>query len=147
MILVSACLVGENTKYNGGNNRNEDVLKYLKDKEYILCCPEQLGGLSTPRLPSEIQGGDGATVLANNAKVNNVEGNTVTDEFIHGAEETLKLAKTQNVELAILKSKSPSCGCGKIYNGSFIGKTIIGNGVTAELLLKNGIKVITEEDV
>ena len=147
MILVSACLVGHNTKYNGGNNRNEDVLEFLKDKEYILCCPEQLGGLSTPRLPAEIRNGDGLKVLEGEAEVININGENCTLNFIKGAEETLKLALKNNITVAILKSMSPSCGKACIYDGSFSNKAISGNGVTSQILARNGINVLTEDDV
>lgn len=137
MILVSACLVGLNCKYDGGNNFNENVLKLVKDGKAILICPEQLGGLKTPRNPAEIVKDK---VITNN-------GEDVTYQYNKGAEETLKLAKELNVKKAILKSRSPSCGCGMIYDGTFTHTKILGNGITADLLLRNGIEVITEEDL
>lgn len=136
-ILVSACLLGVNCKYSGGNNQNEKVLNYLKDKEVIPVCPEIMGGLSTPRPASE----------RINGKVMNNIGEDVTDNYNRGAEETLKLAKLFNVKKALLKAKSPSCGKGKIYNGSFDGTLIDGNGVTTDLLIENGIEVISEIDI
>ncbi|MBL4938157.1 DUF523 domain-containing protein [Clostridium sp. YIM B02515] len=147
MIIVSACLCGINTRYDGKSNLNETTLKLLKEGKAVLVCPEQLGGMSTPRLPHEIVGGDGAGVLDGIAKVISADGNEGTDAFLKGAYETLKIAKEINAEYAILKAKSPSCGYGKIYNGIFSGEKISGNGVTAELLSRNGIKVYTEEDI
>lgn len=140
MILVSACLCGVNCKYNGGNNKNEQLLSRYNPDEMILVCPEQMGGLPTPRIPAE-------RMRENVACVMNKEGVDVSEAFYKGAEETLKLAKMHQVELAILKAKSPSCGKGKIYDGHFNGTLIEGNGVTAELLMKSGIKVITEEEI
>lgn len=147
MIVISACLCGVNCKYSGGNNLNEKILKLFKDKKAVLICPEQLGGLETPRTPSEIKGGTGRDVLEGKAKVIDAKGEEVTEKFVKGAYEALKIAKDVNAELAILKANSPSCGCGKIYNGHFNGEKIDGNGVTAELFLKNNIKVVTEEDL
>lgn len=148
MILVSACLCGINCKYNGGNNLSEEVLKLLKEGKALPVCPEQLGGQSTPRLPHEIIGGTGADVLDGRARVKGTsEEDDVTEEFLKGAEETLKIAKDINAEYAILKARSPSCGKGMIYDGTFTGSKREGNGVAAELLLRNGIKVLTEEEI
>ena len=136
-ILVSACLLGSNCKYDGTNNKNQKVLEYIKDKVVIPICPEILGGLTTPRVPSERK----------NNMVMTQEGQDVTYNFNRGAKETLYLAKIFNVKKALLKSKSPSCGYGKIYDGTFNHKKIDGNGVTAELLKENGIEIITEDDI
>lgn len=137
MILVSACLVGLNCKYDGGNNFNELVLKLIKSGKAIFICPEQLGGLKTPRNPAEI--------IDRNVITDN--GVDVTEEYNRGAIETLRLAKELNIKKAILKSRSPSCGKGTIYDGTFTHTKISGNGVTADLLIKNGIEVITEEEL
>lgn len=147
MIIVSACLCGMNTRYDGENNSNEKVKKFLKAGKAIAVCPEQLGGLCTPRPPHEISGGDGKTVLEGNAKVLTKDGIDGTSYFIKGAEETLKIALEFGVTSAILKAKSPSCGFRKIYDGSFSKSLIEGNGVTAELLKRNGIKILTENDM
>lgn len=136
-IAVSACLVGKNTKYDGTNNYNKAVMEYLKDKEYILICPEVTGGLPTPRVPSERV----------NDKVINKENIDVTQNFIMGASKTLEELKKQNIELVIVKSKSPSCGYKQIYDGSFTGTIIEGNGVFTELAVKNGIQILTEKDI
>ena len=150
MIIVSACLLGENCKYSGGNNKSENVIKYLEDKEYILVCPEQLGGLSTPRNPSEIityGNKDGNDVLSGCTKVLSNKGIDVTKNFIQGAEETLKIAKEHNAKTAILKAGSPSCGYKKIYDGSFLGNKIQGMGVTAAILNKENISLLDEDDI
>ena len=132
-ILVSACLLGTNCKYSGGNNYSEEVIEFLSNYEIIPVCPEQLGGLPTPRPASEIIGD----------KVINNEGNDVTQEYTKGAEETLKIAKLLGVKKALLKAKSPSCGNGKIYDGTFSGTLIDGDGITTKLLKENNIEVIT----
>jgi len=137
-IVVSACLLGVNSKYNGGNNYNEKVAKLLEQHNLIPVCPEQLGGLSTPRFPAELQ--PGIDIIKNS------NGEDVTMYFKKGAQEALKIALLYNCEYAILKSKSPSCGYGLIYDGSFTGRLIPGAGVFARLLAENGIKVYTEED-
>ena len=150
MIIVSACLLGENCKYSGGNNKSENVIKYLEDKEYILVCPEQLGGLSTPRNPSEIityGNKDGNDVLSGCTKVLSNKGIDVTKNFIQGAEETLKIAKEHNIKTAILKAGSPSCGYKKIYDGTFLGNKIQGMGVTAAILNKENIALLDEDDI
>lgn len=137
MKLCSACLLGINCRYNGETKPNEKVLELLKKEVLIPVCPEQLGGLATPREPSEIKDSE---VVTNNGK-------DVTDKFKKGAEETLKIAKLFNIKEAILKQRSPSCGCGQIYGGTFSGKIIEGYGVTADLLRKNGIGVISEDEL
>lgn len=147
LILVSACLVGVDCKYNGGNNNNSKVLEYIKDKKYILVCPEQLGGLSTPRIPSEIVNGEGKDVINKKAIVMNKEGSDVSLNFIKGAYETLKIAKLYGCREAILKAKSPSCGNKQIYNGNFKGILKNGMGVTAAILTKEGIKVVNENEI
>lgn len=137
MILVSACLCGVNCKYNRKNNLNEECLELLKKGEALLVCPEQLGGLQTPRNPSEIRIIDGETKVFMN------DGTDVTENYKRGAEEVLNLAKKLNIKKAILKRKSPSCGCGEIYDGTFTNTLTNGNGITASLLLENGIEVET----
>ena len=136
-ILVSACLLGKNCKYNGGNNLNQSVLDFIEGHEVIGVCPEQLGGLSTPRLPAEMVEGI----------VTNKEGVSVDNEFRKGAQEALAVALENKVYLAILQSRSPSCGVKEIYGGSFSGKKVKGQGVFARLLTKYGIKVLDAEDI
>ena len=136
-ILVSACLLGINCKYDGTNNKNDKVLEYLKDKEVIPICPEIMGGLPTPRTPSEIL----------KDKVISKDNNDVTNNFYKGAEEVLYLAKLLNVKKALLKAKSPSCGVGEIYDGTFTHTKIKGDGITTRLLKENNIEVLTELDL
>ena len=145
-ILVSACLLGTNCKYNGGNNLEPRVLELMKDHNIIPVCPEELGGLLTPREPCEIQEGSGKEVLEGRSPVLNKKGEDVTADFLAGAKETLALARKHRCALAILKARSPSCGCGSIYDGTFSGRLKEGSGVTAQLLLDNGIVVMTETD-
>jgi uncharacterized protein YbbK (DUF523 family) len=144
--LCSACLLGVNCRYNGISKPNEKIIALSKKEILIPICPEQLGGQATPRLDAEITGGDGSAVLDKKAKVIESNGNDVSSNFINGAEEVLKIAKLFNIKEAILKQRSPSCGSGKIYDGTFSRKVIEGDGVTTALLKKNGIKVISEED-
>lgn len=147
MILVSACLIGINCKYNGENNKDENVIEYLKDKQYIIACPEQLGGLSTPRNPSEIIEFDGHEVVKGNAKVKSNEGTDVTSNFIKGAQECLNIANLYDCKDAILKEGSPSCGSNYIYDGTFCGNKIPGVGVTTALFKNHGIKVTSEKEI
>ncbi len=147
MVIVSACLCGINCKYDGGNNLDLRVLNLLKEGKAIPVCPEQLGGQKTPRAPHEIVNGNGLDVLDGKARILGPEGDDVTFEFLKGAYETLKIAEATSASIAILKARSPSCGVGKIYDGTFIGTKRTGNGVTAELLLSKGIKVFTEENL
>jgi uncharacterized protein YbbK (DUF523 family) len=136
-IICSACLLGVPCRYDGKSKPNDKVIALLEQNILIPVCPEQLGGQATPRENSEIR----------NGRVLSIGGRDETEEFLRGAEEVLKIAKLCGAKEAILKQKSPSCGCGKIYDGTFSGKLIVGNGFTAEILLANGIKVNTEEDL
>lgn len=146
-MIVSACLVGVNCKYNGENNSNEIVEKFLKDKEFIIICPEQLGGLTTPRNPSEIIYKDGFEVLKGNSKVISCDNVDVTDNFVKGAKEALKIAQMYNCKKALLKEGSPSCGCNLIYDGTFTGKKKSGMGVTSALFTENNIDVFSEKEL
>ena len=134
--IVSACLVGKNTKYSGGNNLNEKIVEFLKDKEYILVCPEVSGGLPIPRFPSEIK----------KDKVINSIGKDVTFEFKLGTQKEIDRVKEFGATKAILKSKSPSCGVNIIYDGTFSGNTISGDGIFVKELIKLGIEILTELD-
>lgn len=147
MILVSACLLGINCKYSGDNNKNDKVIEYLQNKQFTLICPEQLGGLPTPRDPSEITLLDGDKVLKGESLVINNKKQDVTQCFLKGANESLKIAKIYNCKEAILKEGSPSCGVNLIYDGSFTGIKKSGSGVTASLLRNKGIKVISEKEL
>ena len=136
-IIVSACLLGNNCKYNGGNNRCQKVIDFVKDHEVIPVCPEQIGGLSTPRLPAEIC----------NGKVVNTEGVSVDAEFSKGAEAALKIALEEGATHAILQPRSPSCGCKQVYDGTFSKTLIPGKGVFAQLLADHGIILLEPEDL
>ena len=136
-IAVSACLLGENCKYNGGNNFSQKVIEFVKGHEVVPLCPEVLGGLPVPREPAEIVRG---IVMQKN-------GNSVDAEFRKGAQIALKKILDREIELVILQSRSPSCGVNMIYDGSFSGKLISGQGVFAKLLKENNIKVIDVEDL
>ena len=136
-IAVSACLLGENCKYNGGNNYSEKVRDYIKGHEVIPVCPEVLGGLSVPREPAEIV----------NGIVSLKDGTSVDKEFREGARTALETVKEQNSDIVILQSRSPSCGVDTIYDGSFSGRIIPGQGIFADLLRRSGIKVIDVEDL
>lgn len=136
-IMVSACLLGENCKYSGGNNRDERVLAYVAGHEVIPVCPEVMGGLPTPRPPAEIVNGE----------VINREGVSVDYEYRLGAQKALEIARREKIDLAILQSRSPSCGVKQIYDGTFSGTRISGQGVFAGELIKNGFTVQDREDV
>ncbi|MDD5342516.1 MAG: DUF523 domain-containing protein [Patescibacteria group bacterium] len=146
MKLVSACLLGAKCRYSGQAKSDNRMVELDKKEELVPVCPEQLAGLPTPREPVEIQGG-GEAVLAGRGRVVTKSGRDVTQEFIKGAQETLKVAKIFEAKEAILKQKSPSCGCGKIYDGTFSGQLTKGDGVTTALLKQNGIRCVSEEDI
>ena len=141
MILVSACLVGINCKYSGGNNYNQKIFDLVKEGKAIPICPEQLGGLNTPRKPVELKVINGKRYAIDN------EGKDFTENFERGALEVLNLAKNLNINKAILQPRSPSCGVDKIYSGNFDNKLVDGNGILAELLKQNGIDVLTPNDI
>ena len=136
-IMVSACLLGENCKYSGGNNRDERVLAFLKGHEVIPVCPEVMGGLPTPRQPAEIVHGE----------VINREGVSVDDEYRLGAKVALDIAMREKIDLAILQSRSPSCGVKQIYDGTFSRRKIDGQGLLARALKERGISLMDAEDV
>ena len=136
-ILCSACLLGTRCRYNGEGKPSQRVMELLKDHQLVPVCPEQLGGLPTPRPPCEMQG-DGCILSR--------PGDDKTAEFARGAEEALMLFKLTGCEAALLKARSPSCGKGMIYDGSFSGTLKPGNGVFTQKLVNEGIPVYTEED-
>ena len=136
-ILISACLVGDNVKYNGGNNKSPLIDKLLEKYELIPFCPEVEGGLKTPRSPSEIKDG----------RVINQEGQDVTMAFERGAELAFNICLFLKIKKVILKERSPSCGSNEIYDGSFSHKLISGMGITARYLKEKGIEVYTENDI
>lgn len=147
MILVSACFIGLDTKYSGGSNANNLLMEYCKKGVFIPVCPEQIGGLGTPRTPSEITGGSGEDVISGKARVVDCNGMDRTYEYIKGAGEVLKLINLFPINAAILKEKSPSCGSKYIYDGTFKGKIREGQGVTSALLRKNNIPVFSEREL
>ena len=136
-IMVSACLLGENCKYNGGNNQNPELLRLLSGHAVIPVCPEVLGGLPTPRIPAEIV----------NGIVINREGVPVDNAFRQGANKALEIAMREKPDLIILQSRSPSCGVKEIYDGTFSGELISGHGVFAEMALQAGFHVVDIEDM
>ena len=136
MIVVSACLAGIKCRYDGGSKPCQKIIELIKQGKAIPVCPEQLGGLPTPRTPTEIV----------NNKVLTKDGKDKTEEFIKGAKEAIKIIEMANCKEAILKAKSPSCGCGKIYDGTFSEKTKNGDGIFTKMLKEKGIKCTTEED-
>ena len=133
-VLVSACLMGVNCRYKGDGQKLDGIERLMDCAEAIPVCPEVFGGLPTPRTPAE-RCGDRVVMR---------DGTDVTAQFHRGAEEALKLARLYGAKYALLKERSPSCGAGEIYDGSFSGGRIAGNGVTAELLLQNGVTVYGE---
>ncbi|MEG6616223.1 DUF523 domain-containing protein [Peptococcaceae bacterium 1198_IL3148] len=147
MIIVSACLAGQNCKYTGGNNLELHIVRLVEQGKAIPVCPEVLGGLPTPRPACEISGGNGHDVLAGRAKVFNLDGKDVTAEFVAGAKIILEKAiKQHGVKVAILKERSPSCGVNIIYDGTFNSVRKPGQGVLAALLSQYGVKLYSEED-
>lgn len=135
-VLVSACLAGLATRYDGGSTPCETVLELVRQGRALPVCPEQLGGLPTPREPLELRDG----------RVYDRDGNEFTESFRLGAEQGLKLARLAGCTTGVLKSGSPSCGAGTVHDGTFTGTKIPGNGVFAGLLLAHGIRVLTELD-
>lgn len=136
-ILISACLVGDKTRYDGKSNYNPKIRDLLAKYELVPFCPEVEGGLKTPRNVSEIKGD----------KVFDINGKEVTKYFVRGAEAALNICKYLQIKVAVLKENSPSCGTHNIYDGSFQNKKIRGKGITAKLLENNGVKVISEEEI
>jgi uncharacterized protein YbbK (DUF523 family) len=136
-VVVSACLLGENCKYNGGNNKSAAVLEYLRGKEVIPVCPEVLAGLGTPRVPIEISGD----------RVVTREGKDVTAALERAVKEILVQLSGEEVECVILKSRSPTCGVRQVYDGSFTGTLVEGMGTLARALREAGYRVIDAEDV
>jgi uncharacterized protein YbbK (DUF523 family) len=145
VIIISACLCGVRCRYDGLSNMHPTFIKLLQTGQAIPVCPEQLGGLGTPRDAAEIAGGSGQQVLQGQARVLNKSGQDVSNCFIRGAQETLHLAQAVDASLLILKSRSPSCGVGEIYDGSFSSRLRSGDGVTAALLREYGYAVINDE--
>ena len=136
-IAVSACLLGHNCKYSGGNNRSQKVLDYIEGHEVIPVCPEVTGGMPTPRVPVELK----------DSKAINRDGEDVTEFFQRGVEKTMKKLDGQNIDLAILQPRSPSCGCKQIYDGTFTKTLINGKGMFAQALADAGISMMDGDDI
>ena len=144
-VLVSACLAGRACRFDGSANPDDFVGRLVASGRAVLVCPEVDGGLGTPRPPAEIVGGSGEDVLAGRARVVTSDGADVTDAYIAGAERALAAALRTGARAAVLKARSPSCGRGAIYDGTFSRTTTAGDGVTAALLRANGIDVVSDE--
>lgn len=138
-VLISACLLGDNVKYSGGNNLTPKLVTLLRkyNVDIVKVCPEYLGGLPIPRVPSEIR----------ENKIFSKDNRDITKEFLIGAEKTFKIAKKNQIDFAILKERSPSCGSSYIYDGSFSGKIIEGQGITTRKLNEKNIKIFSEENL
>ncbi|MDO4531893.1 MAG: DUF523 domain-containing protein [Bacillota bacterium] len=136
-IAVSACLLGHNCKYSGGNNRSQKVLDYIEGHEVVPVCPEVTGGLPTPRVPVELKDG----------KAINRDGEDVTEYFCRGVELTMKKVQEEGVSLAILQPRSPSCGSKQIYDGTFAKTLIDGKGMFAQALVEAGIPILDGDDI
>ncbi len=135
-VLVSSCVMGKNCKYNGGNNYNPKVMEFLRDKDVIEICPELLANLPIPRPSAELVDG----------VVMNINGENVDKEYRHAVEISMKEIEHMDIDLAILQSRSPTCGVNQVYDGSFTGKLVKGQGVFAQELIRAGYKVIDSED-
>lgn len=158
-IIVSACLAGLATTHSGTAKPSRAVMELVRQGRAVLVCPEQLGGLPTPRLPAEIVGSgagswsgsgsgcDGSGVIAGEGRVVDAEGQDVTEQYLRGAREALKVARLTGATMAILKARSPSCGSGRIHDGTFSGTLKDGVGVTTALFREQGIHVVSEEDL
>nr|MDH3097996.1 DUF523 domain-containing protein [Bacillus velezensis] len=147
MILVSSCLGGIECRYNGSHAASEKIRRLVEEKKAVMVCPELLGGFTTPREPAEIIGGTGEDVLNGTAKIVTASGEDVTALYMDGAEKTLAYAKEIGAATVILKENSPSCGSGFIYDGTFSGKKILGDGITSALLKRAGRRVLSEDEL
>ena len=137
MIIVSACLLGENCKYNGGNNYHPNVVSYVQGQEVLAICPEMLAGMGCPRTPVEIVDG----------VVMDRDGNNVDNVLRRGVEKAMALVRREDIQCAILQSRSPTCGVKQVYDGTFSGKLVEGAGIFAQALEASGIQVIDAEDI
>ena len=159
-IMVSACLAGENCKYNGGNNRSEKILRLMEENEVITVCPEQMGGLPTPRVPSEVKTdmpqatpevvkvqATPEVIKGSKGVVTARDGRIVDAQFRAGAQKCLEIALREKPDLIVLQPRSPSCGVKQRYDGTFTGTLTDGAGVTAQLLMENGFRCIDAEDL
>ncbi len=146
-ILVSACLAGRACRFDGSDEKDDRLARLVASGRAVLVCPEEDGGLATPRPPAEIVGGDGNDVLDGRARVVTREGVDVTDAYLEGAHAALEAARRAGARTVVLKARSPACGRGCVYDGSFTRRLRPGDGVTAALLRRNGIEVVTDEEL
>jgi uncharacterized protein YbbK (DUF523 family) len=146
LIIVSACLAGANCRYDGCLIENKLIKKLVASRQAMPLCPEVMGGRTVPRAPAEIKGGAGENVLTGKVKIIDKDNNDVTQEILNGVKYVVAAAKRMGVKIFILKTKSPTCGYGEIFDGTFTGKLVPGNGVLTDALLKEGIKIYTEKD-
>ncbi|WP_379970553.1 DUF523 domain-containing protein [Ectobacillus sp. sgz5001026] len=144
MIVVSSCLAGIACRYNGSHHLVSKIENLVREKKAVLVCPEMLSGFSTPREPAEIVGGSGSDVLDGVATVLTKSGEDVTNRYIIGAQKALEVAKREQAACVVLKENSPSCGSSMIHDGSFTDIRKAGEGVTAALLRRNGITVLSD---
>jgi uncharacterized protein YbbK (DUF523 family) len=148
-ILLSACLLGDPVRYDGQSKslHNTALDKLLSQDRVIGFCPEVAAGLPVPREPAEIHAGDGAAVIAKLASVKTRDGTDVSEYFLSGAQQALALCRQHGITVAVLTESSPSCGSGRIYDGSFTRNAIAGSGVTAALLAQNGIRIFSQHQL
>lgn len=146
-VLLSACLAGVECTYKGEGKPRAWAIELVASGRAVLVCPEVAGGLGIPRPEAEIEGGDGDDVLDGRARVRSAGGEDVTGAYVKGANVAVDAARRSGATLAVLKARSPSCGCGAIYDGTFTGTLRDGAGVTAAALTREGVKVIPDEDV
>lgn len=135
-VLVSSCVLGKNCKYNGGNNYNPRVMEFVKDKEVVEICPELLAGLPIPRSSAELVDGI----------VMDIDGKNVDKEYRYAVDMAMKKIEYLDIDFVILQSRSPTCGVNQIYDGSFTGKLIKGQGLFTQALIRAGYKVVDAED-
>lgn len=147
LVVLSACLAGVPCTHEAAANTRVWAALLNAQGRAVLVCPEVAGGLPTPRPAAEIQGGVGSDVLDGRARVSDVHGTDVTEQYLHGAGAAVLAAEDSGAKIAVLKARSPSCGCGKVYDGSFSGATRSGDGVAAALLRRKGLTVASDEDV
>ena len=146
-IAVSGCSAGLPCSHDGGHRLSQPVRGLVEEGRAVVICPEQLGGMPAPREKAEIVGGDGDSVLDGEAAVLSESGRDLTERFREGARRSLEAARRHGCRLAVLKARSPSCGSGEIYDGSFSGARRPGDGVTAALFRRAGIRVLTDEEL
>ena len=148
-VLISACLLGEKVRYDGQSllTYSGILQEWIDEGRVISICPEVSSGMSIPRAPAEINGGDGYDVLSGKISVIENNGNIVTENFLRGANNALALCKANDIDVAVLAEFSPSCGSSSVYSGDFSGKKVNGAGVTAALLTSNGIKVFSQHQL